>query len=251
MKKLILAANWKMNKTATDAAAFVSSFEEFAAKSKHTIVICPSFTSIFALVNAKAKNIHVGAQNIFFESKGTYTGEISSSMLADAGVEYVIVGHSERRAMFGDTNEVVAKKLKVAIEGGFKAILCIGETYDEKLNKQTKKVLKTQLESAIKGVSATENLTVAYEPVWAISSGDPTKPKMTPTNDEIAKTHLFIKGILEKYGFNKTKILYGGSANDKNCEEFAKIENVDGFLIGGASLEVEKFASMLKAVEKI
>lgn len=246
MKEIILAANWKMNKTASEAVAFVKSLKKVLCTSKQKVIIFPSFTSIDAVRRLKIKNLGIGAQNMHFAESGTFTGEISAKMLLEAGAKYILVGHSERRAMFGDTDEVVNKKLSAALAAGFVGVLCIGETYDERVKNQTIKVLTRQVKAALSGIAPTKNLILAYEPVWAISGGDPNAPKLTPTSDDIAKIHVSIRAELEKLGFLDTKILYGGSANEKNCAEFAAIDGVDGFLIGGASLVTEKFASMIK-----
>lgn len=251
MKSFIIAANWKMNKTNNQAREFVKTIKKTIENSRNEIIICPPYTALETLVKLKIKNLKIGAQNIFFEDSGTYTGEISAEMLKDIHVECVLVGHSERRAMFGDSDAVVSKKLKVALKNGFDAILCIGETYEEKLAQKTHEVLKRQLDIALKDIKPTSKLTIAYEPVWAISSGDPNAPKLTPTSVEIGETHTFIKNILNTKKFKNIKILYGGSANDKNCVEFSKIKNVDGFLIGGASLDTNKFSNMITLLEKV
>lgn len=251
MKEIILAANWKMNKTTSEAVAFVKHLKKVLRNSKQKVIIFPSFVSIEALRKLEIKNLGIGAQNMHFAESGTFTGEMSARMLLEAGAKYILVGHSERRAMFGDSDEIVNKKLSAALSAGFVGVLCIGETYEERVKNQTIKVLSRQIESALLGVESTKNLILAYEPVWAISGGDPNAPKLTPTSEDIAKIHASIQAKLEELGFVGVKILYGGSANEKNCAEFASIEGVDGFLIGGASLVEEKFSSIIKIANNI
>ena len=247
MKKIILAANWKMNNTPSESVKYVKTIKKSIKNANDRVIIFAPYLSLERLLKLNVKGLSIGAQNMHFADKGTFTGEISGAMLKDIGVNYVLIGHSERRAMFGETDDIINKKLKTATENGFKVMLCIGETYEEKENNITTKVLKDQIKKALNGVRAdSNNLIVAYEPVWAISSGDPNKPKLTPTAKEIEKTHKIIKAELEKLGYSDIKVLYGGSANDKNCKEFSEIEGVDGFLIGGASLVKEKFEKMIE-----
>lgn len=253
MKDFILAANWKMNKTSSEAVKFVRKLKNKIKKSKSNIMIFPSYLSIPALAKLKINNLSVGAQNMHYAEKGTFTGEVSLSMLNDLSVKSVLIGHSERRTIFGETDELINKKMTTALYNGLTTILCIGETYDEKVEKITSKVLKKQLQLALKGIERDKvngKLIVAYEPVWAISSGDPNKPKLTPTAKEIEKTHKLIKAELSKIGFNDIMVLYGGSANENNCKEFMQIDGVDGFLIGGASLVYEKFTKMIDIANK-
>lgn len=249
MKGFFIAANWKMNKTNSEATDFVKALKPLIENTTSTVILCPSFLAIPILKGMSIKKLKIGAQNLHEKPRGTFTGEISGEMLFDAGVQYVLVGHSERRHIFGESDQTVAKKLAAAIENKLVPILCIGETYSQKVAGETESVLKNQLGVALSEVVGGTEFLVAYEPVWAISSGDPNQPKLTPTATEIGDIHKFIKELLKNNGHKNINILYGGSANDKNCVEFSKIDGVDGFLIGGASLDKERFASMINSLE--
>lgn len=235
----IIAANWKMNKTNKEAKAFFAEYETLVKKTNNQVIICAPFTTLPTVVKAsKGLNFAAGAQNFHPAKSGTFTGEISLDMLAEAGVRVVLAGHSERRTTFKETDEFINEKVKVALSAGFKVILCVGESGEEREAGKTQAVLKKQLTKCLKDVSSYNNLIIAYEPVWAISGGDPSKPKPIPTREEIESVHTYIKT------FADVPVLYGGSANDKNCQEVFAMKNVDGALIGGAALVPEKFATM-------
>ena len=214
------------------------------------VVIC-SPAPYFHLVNIRLEsdNIALGGQNSFNEEKGAFTGEISNSMLLDLGCEYVILGHSERRSIFNESDELINKKVISALEYDLNPILCIGETEEENESGKTFDVLKKQLDIALKNVSFLEQeLIIAYEPVWAIGTGK------TPTNEDIAKTHDWIRNELKTHfsdQFLNIPILYGGSLNDKNCDEILKISNVNGGLVGGASLVSSKFKKIIDSANKL
>ena len=236
----IIAGNWKMNKTNAETEKFFDEFWKLVDEPPNKVIICAPFTSLATAYSmCEDSGIEIGAQNVHHERGGTFTGEISADMLLELGVKYVLAGHSERRAMLGETDEFINQKVKSAINAGLHVILCIGETLDELSAGKTFDVLKRQLEKGLAGVGNTKNIYIAYESVWAISGGDPNKPKPIATTDQIATVHAFIKNIIN------VPVLYGGSANDQNMHEIFSIPNVDGALIGGASLVPEKFAKMV------
>ena len=208
---------------------------------KNKIIICPPFTAIDTAVWWSEKlGFLVGAQNLHHEPRGAFTGEISGSMLSSVGVRYVLVGHSERRTLFLETDEVVSKKMVSAISAGLVPVLCIGETKKQREEGMVEKVLMSQLEIALENVDTSCEFLVAYEPVWAIGTG------LSATTEEITKTHAFLRQALEKIIKGKQiPILYGGSANETNAQEILSIDNVDGLLVGGAALNPGKFAKII------
>ncbi len=229
-------ANWKMNFNGHQGQEFVSQLNsKDLNKGQSQIILCPSFTSLFSIVDAsKTSSIAVGAQNIHFEDSGAYTGEISANMLNETGVEYVILGHSERRHVFGEEDDQIHAKMVQSIKNGLTPILCIGEKLSERESRDTNQVLRTQLEAGLANVSGEYML--AYEPVWAIGTGK------SATSEMVAETHASIRNILADLNVSDTvSLLYGGSVSPQNASELAAVKNVDGFLIGGASLDVEKF----------
>ena len=238
-------ANWKMNFDINDVKLFLDKWlKDEKVYSDVKIIICPSFTEIKYLIdNCSGKNIEVGSQNVCFENKGAFTGEISSKILSSLGCKWVIIGHSERRTIFNEQNKIIKKKLKNLLFYGLNPILCIGETQIERKNNNVIKVLKRQL-SVLKGIDIEKcfKFAIAYEPVWAIGTG------MNATNGIIEDTFENIKKILSDMNINLNKIslLYGGSVNEKNAESISNILDVDGFLIGGASLDADKFYNIYK-----
>ncbi len=223
------------------------------------IVICPPFLYLLNLSRFKRENLNLksdnldlklGAQNIFWEKKGAYTGEISPLMLKDAGCKYVIVGHSERRKYFGETDEIINKKLKAVFEAGLIPILCIGETEEQKNKGETRNVLKKQIKTALKRVSSyklqVSGFCIAYEPIWAIGSGNSCEPK------EAQKIRILIEKIISKIYSPKIagriRLLYGGSVNSKNAKSYIKEAGLDGLLVGGASLEPKEFIKVVKNI---
>jgi len=244
----LMAANWKMNNTVSDTRRY---FDEFFAGApsieKREVVFCPSFTSLQSarmLISGK-KGIHLGAQNLFWKDSGAYTGECSGPMLKDLAVEYVIVGHSERRACFGEKNSVVAEKVKAALGCGLKPILCIGETEKTRRSGKTIQVVKKQLKEATAGVSREEmnSVVIAYEPVWAIGTG------LTATPQQAEEVHHMIRSTIgDSYGesvADTTRILYGGSVTPDNALSLMEMENIDGALVGGASLKPSSFLKII------
>ena len=247
MKKVpIIAGNWKMNKLPSEGRLFINEVTNLVLDIKSvSVIFAPPFTGLFE-VQVKSP-FHIAAQNCHWEDSGALTGEISVSMVKDCGVEYVIVGHSERRHIFGETNEWVNKKTKALLVNGVSPILCVGETIAQRESGETESVLKDQLEKGLDSISDVRNCIIAYEPVWAIGTG------LTATNEQVEIAHQFIREVIgNKYGNGDgTHILYGGSVNSGNAESLIQTEGVDGFLIGGASLDAGSFASIIKIVEEV
>ena len=248
-RKAIIAGNWKMNMTPSEAAAAVKKTAELVAgKDGCEIVLCVPFVDIAAAIEvAKGTNVKIGAQNVHFEAKGAFTGEISAAMLVECGVEYVVIGHSERRQYFGETDETVNKRTKAALAAGLKVLLCLGEVKEERLAGITDEVVAIQTKIALGGVSADEmkNIIIAYEPVWAIGTGK------TATADQANEVNHTIREVIASlYGkavADATTVQYGGSMNAANAAELLSKEDVDGGLIGGASLKAADFSVIVKA----
>ena len=241
MKPLIVA-NWKMNPpTLKEAKLLFNSVKKGLKNIKNTeVVICPPFIYIPTFQHSNIRTIKLGAQDCFWRKKGAFTGEISPKMLKNLGCEYIIVGHSERRAL-GETGEMINKKIKAAIKAKLKPILCIGETFKERKKGKTFKVLKNQLQTDLRSIlnlkSEILNLIIAYEPVWAIGTGNPCDPL------EAKKVLLFLRNF-----FKKQLILYGGSVNSKNATPYIKEGQFQGFIIGSASLKPQEFIKIVKEV---
>ncbi len=243
----LIAANWKMHKTLQETRDYLEKFIPSVEDVKdREILICPPFTSLcVASELIKSTHLKLGAQNCYYEEKGAFTGEISIGMLKDLGVSYVILGHSERRWVFGESDELINKKVIACLSKGVRPILCVGEKIEEKEAGLTFKVIETQIRLALSGVeSITDILDIAYEPVWAIGSGNPATP------EDAQVVHKFIKDLLQSLnpsGEGKTRVLYGGSVNRDNAAQFLSKPDVDGLLVGGASLDPESFAQIVKA----
>ena len=232
-------ANWKMNFNCQQGKEFISSLNSKDLNNGQSqIILCPAFTSIFSIVDAtKNSMVSVGAQNMHFEKSGAYTGEVSANMLNESGVNFVILGHSERRHIFGESDKMIQSKMIQAIKNGLIPILCIGEKLSDRESGNTKEVLRSQLEVGLGNVSG--KYILAYEPVWAIGTG------MSATSEMVAETHGAIRNILEDLNVDdNVSLLYGGSVSPDNASQLSAVQNVDGFLIGGASLDVEKFYSI-------
>ena len=234
MKKYIVG-NWKMNNDFSDLPVFVKTVKKLA-KNEENLVVCVPSLMIQSFANLAKGKIATGAQNCHFEKNGAFTGEISASMVKSAGASYVIIGHSERRSIFGETNEMINKKVKAVMAEDLKVIFCVGETLEEK--SKYKSVLKKQILEGLEGVKSFENLIVAYEPVWAIGTG-----KVATTQD-IAKVHGYIKDVIKENFGIKAKVLYGGSVKPSNSKEILEIADVDGVLVGGASLKANDFLAI-------
>jgi triosephosphate isomerase len=244
----LIAGNWKMYKTGPEAIQTAKELADLCSDLTETeVMIAPTYLSLPLVAQAvKDSNLKIGAQNLYFEKQGAFTGEVSADMIKAAGAEYVIIGHSERRQYFGETNESVCKKTKVAIQAGLKPILCIGETEDQRDKENTFFILDKQVSDGLKGFGLEEltDLVLAYEPVWAIGTGK------TASIDQVKEVHQYLRSLLEKL-FSKawaheTRILYGGSVKPENVKDIMGIEDVDGALVGGASLDVDKFINIIR-----
>lgn len=246
MRKPIIAGNWKMNKTPEEAKELVTALVPLVKDAKCDVVICPPFVDLCAVKPIIAgTNIHLGVQNIHWAEKGAFTGEISADMLKAHGVEYAIVGHSERRQYFGETDATVNQRAKTAIAAGITPIICVGESLEQRESGVTNAVVSGQTKAALDGIEAkdVETLVIAYEPIWAIGTGK------TATKEDANATIAVIRGaIAEVYGKDvaeKVRIQYGGSMNPKNASELMSMPEIDGGLIGGASLKAEDFSKVV------
>ena len=247
MRKPIIAGNWKMNKTPEEAAELVRELVPLVADAEAEVVVCPPFVCLDAVrKEAAGSNIKLGVQNVHFEKSGAYTGEVSADMLLAMGVEYVIIGHSERRQYFGETDCTVNKRAKAALAAGLKPIICVGESLEEREKGVTNELVGMQTKLALQGIPAEEvdKVVIAYEPIWAIGTGK------TATAAEANETIGAIrKAIAQVYGeevASKVRIQYGGSMNPKNASELMAQSEIDGGLIGGASLKAEDFSKVVK-----
>ena len=244
MRRPFIAANWKMNKTVPESMDFIYAFLPAVADVKDVdIVLAPPFTSLFAVAERLAgTNVGLSAQDLFYEEKGAFTGEVSAPMLEDVGCDYVIVGHSERRQYFNETDDVVNKKSKIAQKNGLSVIFCIGESLKEREAGMTFDVLERQLVNGLKDVDV-RKLIVAYEPVWAIGTGRVATP------EQAQEAHRYIRNILGKIYKNdadSVRILYGGSVAPDNVDKLMACPDVDGALVGGASLKPDSFEMIVK-----
>jgi triosephosphate isomerase len=250
-RRTVIAGNWKMNFTPAQAREFIAGVKPLVAgKDNCDIIFCAPYVTIAAAMEAaEGSNIKIGAENVHFAPKGAYTGEVSAEMLTAIGVEYVIIGHSERRQYFGETDETVNLRTKAALEAGMKVILCLGEVKEQRLSGITNEVVGMQTKLDLAGISAEQlkNVIIAYEPVWAIGTG------LTATPEQAEETCAAIRNVLvELYGAEVAEsvtIQYGGSMNDANAAELLAKPNVDGGLIGGASLVPAKFAAIVDAAQ--
>ena len=246
MRKKVIAGNLKMNKLPNEAIDFIDRLTPLVKDTKNEVVVCVPYTDLFyALLTAQGTNIKIGAQNMHFEEKGAYTGEVSAQMLKSIGVEYVIIGHSERRQYFNETDETVNKKVKTAFKHELKPIVCVGETLEQREAGKAEEIITNQTEKALEGLTdeQVQNTIIAYEPIWAIGTGK------TATSEDANNA---IKAIRDKicqiYGQNVGKsiiIQYGGSVKSANCKELFTTSDIDEGLVGGASLDPEEFAKII------
>ncbi len=249
MRRTVIAGNWKMNMTPSETTAFINELKPMVAGlDKCDVVLCvPAIDIPAACAAAAGSNIKIGAENVHFKESGAFTGEISAKMLTECGVEYVVIGHSERRQYFGETDKTVNLRTLAALKAGLKAIVCVGESLAERESGYTETLLKYQTKMALTGVTEEElkNVIIAYEPVWAIGTG------VTATAEQADEGNGFVRAaIREAYGDAAAEAItvqYGGSMNDGNAKELLAKENVDGGLIGGASLKTDKFTAIVKA----
>ena len=249
LRKPVIAGNWKMNNTPAEATALIEALKPLVKDADCEVVCCVPYIDLYAALEAaKGSNIQIGAENCHWAEKGAFTGEVSAKMLKAAGVPYVIIGHSERRQYFGETDVTVRNRVRAALNEGLKVILCVGEVLSERKDGITSQIVCAQTEIALGGVSAEElkNIVIAYEPVWAIGTGK------TPTPEDVEEVHAAVRKVLaKKLGkgvANKMRILYGGSVKPSNAKEFLSLPDVDGALIGGASLKAQDFLAIAKSV---
>ncbi len=241
----LIAANWKMHKTVSETEDYIRRFLKFVEHPEsREILLCPPFTSLpVAHKLLEGSGVKLGAQNCFYERSGAFTGEVSIPMLKEVGCEYVIVGHSERRHIFGESDEMINRKVVACLEEGIRPILCVGERLEEREAGTTFKVVETQIRLALSGVEGfTDKIDIAYEPVWAIGTGVPATPE-----DAVA-VHRFIKELIRDINpksEGRTRILYGGSVKPSNAGEFMKHDEIEGLLVGSASLDPESFAQIV------
>ena len=246
MRKKVIAGNWKMNKLPNEAIAFIEELTPLVKNTENEVILCVPYTDLFySLLIAQNTNIKIGAQNMHWEEKGAYTGEVSAEMLKSIGVEYVIIGHSERREYFAETDETVNKKLKKALKVGLKPIVCVGETLMQRENGKTIEVITSQTRLALEGLSKeeVEQTIIAYEPIWAIGTG-----KTATAEDANSAIHEIRNEISKIYGQNIANgviIQYGGSVKGTNAKELFNMPDIDGGLIGGASLDAVEFSNIV------
>ena len=251
VRRAVIAGNWKMNNTPAQTTALINEMKPLVAGADCDVVLCVPFVDIAAAVEAaKGSNIKIGAENVHFKASGAYTGEVSADMLVACGVEYVVIGHSERRQYFGETDQTVNLRSLAALNAGLKAIICVGETLEQRELGYTETLLKYQTKMALTGVTADQlkNVIIAYEPVWAIGTG------VVASAEQADEGNGFVRAaIAEAYGADVAEtvtVQYGGSMNAKNAAELVAQVNVDGGLIGGASLKAADFSVIVKAASE-
>jgi triosephosphate isomerase len=246
MRKKVIAGNWKMNMLPNEAIDFIDKLAPLVKETKNEVILCVPYTDLFyALLTAQNTNIKIGAQNMHFEENGAYTGEVSGKMLKSIGVQYVIIGHSERRQYFNETDETVNKKIKSAFANELKPIVCVGETLEQKEANQTEEIITKQTELALEGLSneQVENTIIAYEPIWAIGTG-----KTATAEDANNSIKAIRNKICQIYGQNVAErviIQYGGSVKSSNAKELFACSDIDGGLVGGASLKPDEFSKIV------
>lgn len=246
MRKKLIVGNWKMNMLRSEAAELARKLSELINFGNVDIVITPPYTSLEAVYGVvRGTNIYLGAQDVFWENSGAFTGEISPYMLIDAGCRWVIIGHSERRGILGETDDMVRKKVRATLGLGLIPIVCVGETLEEREKRKTMRVVQSQIENGLKDLSLddSDKIVIAYEPVWAIGTG------MTATPDEAEEVHRFIRETLkDTFGkvADEVRILYGGSVTPANIKELLSPPDIDGALVGGVSLKADSFAKIVQ-----
>ena len=246
MRRKVIAGNWKMNMLPNEAIEYMTELSSLVKDTHNEVILCVPYTDLFyALLTAQNTNIKIGAQNMHWEEKGAYTGEVSGQMLKSIGVEYVIIGHSERRQYFAETDETVNKKIKAAFANGLKPIICVGETLEQREAGKTEEIITNQTKLALEGLTndQVQNTIVAYEPIWAIGTGK------TATSEDANNSIKAIRNkIAEIYGSDvadKVIIQYGGSVKSSNAKELFSTSDIDGGLVGGASLKAEEFSKIV------
>ena len=246
MRRKVIAGNWKMNMLPNEAIDYIQAFEPLVKDAKAEVILCVPYTDLFyCLMNVQGTNIKIGAQNMHFAETGAYTGEVSGKMLKSIGVEYVIIGHSERRQYYNETDEIVNKKIKAAFENELKPIVCVGETLEEREAGKTADIITNQTRLALEGLTneQVKNTIIAYEPIWAIGTGK------TATSEDANNSIIAIRDELKRiYGEDVSEaviIQYGGSVKSSNAKELFEMSDIDGGLVGGASLKVEEFSNIV------
>ena len=246
MRRKVIAGNWKMNKLPNEAIEFMDSLAKLVKDTNNEVIICAPYTDLFyVLLQAQGTNIKVGAQNMHFEDNGAYTGEVSGEMLKAIGVEYVIIGHSERRQYFNETDETVNKKIKAAFKHELKPIVCVGETLEQREEGLANDIIRNQTKLALEGLSKEEvkGTIIAYEPIWAIGTGKTATSE--DANNSIKEIRNEIESIYGKDVADEVIIQYGGSVKSKNAKELFATSDIDGGLVGGASLDPEEFSKIV------
>ena len=247
MRRKVIAGNWKMNMLPNETIQFIEDLAPLVKDTEHEVILCVPYTDLFyALLTAQNTNIKIGAQNMHFAESGAYTGEVSGKMLKSINVEYVIIGHSERRQYFNETDETVNKKVKAAFENGLKPIVCVGETLEQREAGKVEEIITNQTKLALEGLTneQVQNTIIAYEPIWAIGTGKTATKE--DANDAVKSIR---KKIAEIYGQNVADgviIQYGGSVKSSNAKELFSMSDIDGALVGGASLKAEEFSKIVE-----
>ncbi len=246
MRRKVIAGNWKMNMLPGDTVSFIEGLAPLVKDSENEVILCVPYTDLFyAWHTAEGTNIHIGAENMHWEEKGAYTGEVSGQMLKSIGVEYVIIGHSERRAYFAETDETVNKKIKAAFANELKPIVCVGETLEQREAGQTEEIITKQVELDLEGLTneQVKNTIIAYEPIWAIGTGKTATSE--DANNSIKAIRNKIATIYGKEVAEEVIIQYGGSVKSANAKELFETSDIDGALVGGASLKVDEFGKIV------
>lgn len=251
MKTPLIVGNWKMNMLASEAAELARGIGEIAEKNTNVrVVLTPSFTSLYSVKQAlQGSKVSLGCQNFYYQEKGAFTGEVSADMIKEAGCQYAILGHSERRQLFGETDDLVNKKIICAVQKEVSAILCVGETKEQRNAGQTFEVIESQINKALNGLTGQDlkGVSIAYEPIWAIGTG------VNATAEQAGEVHKFIRKIVsEKFSGDEISpltVLYGGSVTSDNCGELLQNPEVDGALVGGASLNIDSFCDIIRSAQ--
>ena len=246
MRKKVIAGNWKMNMLPNEAIKFIEDLTPLVKDTENEVILCVPYTDLFyALLTAQGTNIKIGAQNLHFEESGAYTGEVSAKMLKSINVEYVIIGHSERRQYFNETDETVNKKIKSAFANELKPIVCVGETLEERETGKTAEIITKQTELALEGLTNEQvaNTIIAYEPIWAIGTGKTATSE--DANNSVKEIRKKIEEIYGQETASRVIIQYGGSVKSSNAKELFEMSDIDGGLVGGASLKAEEFSKIV------
>ena len=246
MRKKVIAGNWKMNMLPNETINFIEQFAPLVKDTKNEVILCVPFTDLFyALLHVQGTNIKIGAQNMHWEEKGAYTGEVSAQMLKSIGTEYVIIGHSERRQYFAETDETVNKKIKTALANELKPIVCVGETLSQREAGKAEKIITKQTELALEGLTEKQvkELIIAYEPIWAIGTGKTATKE--EANETIAQIRKKIAKMYSQKEADEIIIQYGGSVKASNAKELFEMSDIDGGLVGGASLKPDEFSKIV------